>query len=283
VKAVNLIPTEQRGPGKAPAASAAAPSSSDGDGFGAYAILGLLAFAVVAAALYVMATNKISENKAELASVQSEAQTVQEQAASMQSFADFKGLAESRTATVRGLAEARFDWDTALDDVSRALPDDAYISSFDGTTNSGSGGSSIRGAISAPAIELVGCTTSQTDVARLMARLRNVRGVSRVSLASSVVTATQQTPVAPAPAAPAAPTSGDTAEAAKTYSEPCPKGSPPFFDMVVFFERAVVGPNAAPNTGATSATAGPTGTAGAPTGPTGTSGATTPASTTTTP
>jgi Tfp pilus assembly protein PilN len=282
VKAVNLIPNEQRGPGKAPAASAASTPSSGGDGFGAYAILGLLAFAVIAAALYVMATNKISENKADLARVQAESQVVQQQAASLQSFADFKTLADARTATVRSLAVSRFDWDTALDDVSRALPSDVYVSSLDGTTSSVAGGSSIRGALSAPAIELVGCTGSQTNVARLMARLRNVRGVSRVSLSSSIVSETAQQP-ATAAAAPA-PTSGDgTGPTAKTISEACPKGSPPYFDMVVFFERSVVAPAAAPNGSATTATAGPTGAAGAPTGPTGTAGATTPASTTTTP
>jgi hypothetical protein len=55
-----------------------------------------------------------------------------------------------------------------------------------------------------------------------MSRLRNVRGVTRVALAQSEK----------AEGATAAPTPGEASL--------CPKGSPPDFDMTMFFERATL-------------------------------------------
>jgi Tfp pilus assembly protein PilN len=277
VRAVNLIPTEQRAAVK-PAAAGAAPQPASG-AFGAYVILGALVFAIAAAALFVMTNNAIKDSKAELARVKQEAAAVTAQASTLQSFADFKQLASARLETVKGLADARFPWQSTLDDVSRALPSDVFISSLDGSTTAGVGsGSSLRGAIQAPSIELNGCTSSQSSVARLMSRLRDVRGVTRVSLAKSESADTATTAVAPAPA-----TAADGSTPATT-SEACPKGSPPAFDMVIFFERAAISPSAAPNAGTTTGVStGPTGAAGATTGPSGAAGATATPSTTTTP
>jgi Tfp pilus assembly protein PilN len=285
VKAVNLIPNEQRGPGKSTASAAAAPSQG-GDAFGAYAVLGALVMAVGAMALYTVTGNSINDKKSELSKVEAQATALTTQATSLQSFADFKTMTDSRLSTVTGIAGARFNWHQAMDDVSRALPSNVYLSALDGTTSAGGGGSSIRGAISAPAIELTGCTTDQASVARLMSSLRDVRGVTRVSLASSVksLTATQ----AAAPASSPATTGADgkaVGPVAKTVSSRCPKGAVPSFDVVAFFERSVLSAAASPNSsaaGVTSTAVGPTGATGAPTGPTGSTGATTPASSTTT-
>ncbi len=270
MKAVNLIPSEQRATGKGPVVPAAKPSSGESP-LGAYVILAALVFAIAAVALLVTTKNGINDKKTELAQVQQEATVVKQQATALQSYADFHQLASSRAATVRGLVDARFPWSSTLDDVSRALPTDVYISSFDGATGSSSGGSEIRSAIAAPSIELNGCTKDQSSVARLMSRLRDVRGVTRVTLDKSEVTETAGAATAPAPA----PAADGTTPAVTT--EPCPKGAPPAFDLVVFFERAAADPNAATNPSA-AISAGPTGA----TGPTGSSGATTPAASTST-
>jgi Tfp pilus assembly protein PilN len=272
VKAVNLIPSGQRATGgKTPTAPAAKPAPGDSP-VGAYAIIAALVFAIGASALFVTTKNDITSKQSELNRVQRQAEAVKQQASALQSFADFKQLADARVATVRGLAASRFPWPSALDDVSRALPEDVYISSLDGTTLSeASGGSSLRGAIQAPSIELNGCTKSQASVARLMAQLREVRGVTRVALAKSEKAETATAAVAPAPA------TGVDGNTPPVTTQPCPKGAPPAFDMVVFFERAAVNPNATPNEGAAPAGSaqGPTGQSGtAAAGPTGSTGTT---------
>ena len=244
MKAVNLLPSEHRG---APKATKAAPAGAPagGSSFGAYAVLGALGLCLVMVAAYVLVGNSVKERQAELAQVQAEAQTVQAQAAALKPYADFRQLAVQRVATVQQLAESRFDWEQALRDISRALPADVHLKKLNGTVSSsvGSGsGSSLRGAVPGPAIELSGCTSTQSSVAKLMARLRAVRGVTRVSLASSQKTA-NATVAAPAPGA--APGTGPL----------CAKNGSPDFELVMFFERAAVSPPAvnAPAGGATPA------------------------------
>ena len=81
-----------------------------------------------------------------------------------------------------------------------------------------------------------------------MSRLRNVQGVTRVSLSKSEKSDT------------AAANSGSSATGGSTVG-PCGKGSPPSFEVVVFFEKAAVADALATATGDTTAAAG--GTAGA--------------------
>ncbi|HVL94978.1 MAG TPA: PilN domain-containing protein [Solirubrobacteraceae bacterium] len=209
---------------------------------GAYAVLGVLAFAVAALAVYTLTTNTIKDRRVQFAQVERETADVQAKARALQHFADFKTVAEQRVATVRSLADSRFDWEQALRDLSRALPADVHLRTLNGTTGTQvTGGSStnpLRGAVQAPAVELSGCTTSQAAVARLLSRLRNVRGVTRVTLAKSDKDNGN-----------VGVTAATTADG-KIPASLCPKGAPPAFEVVVFFERAAVPANAAPNVGA---------------------------------
>ena len=86
----------------------------------------------------------------------------------------------------------------------------------------------LRSALPVPAIELRGCTRTQSDVATMMASMRRIEGVQRVSLSSSEKSDSS---------------SSDGACAADR----------PAFSMTVFF-NAVTAP-AAPGTGATGAAA----------------------------
>ena len=72
-----------------------------------------------------------------------------------------------------------------------------------------------------------------------MSRLRNVQGVTRVSLSKS-----EKSDTAAASGAAGAPTGGST-------TGPCGKGSPPSFEVVVFFEKAAVADALATATGDT--------------------------------
>src|SRR4051812_29612464 len=193
MRPVNLLPYELRSGATSPA-SALTPGVKDTGGAGAYIVLGVLAVCVIALASYVLAGNVVKDRKAELARVSAESAAVSRQAAALKPYADFETLATARVQTVRDLASSRFDWEQALRDLSRVVPADVTLASLKGDLGgnaaasggaSASSGSGIRGAISAPAITLNGCTRSQTEVARLMARLRGIDGVTRVSLSQS--------------------------------------------------------------------------------------------------
>ena len=252
MKAVNLLPPELRGTAKKPAAVAANPGPQASGGAGPFVVLGVLAFAVLAVAAYVLTSNSIKDRESELARVKADHAATLAKANVLKPYADFQVMAAARVATVNALATSRFDWEQSLRDLSHALPADVHLTKLTGNlgTNAaaagGAGGSAIRGALTAPAIELQGCTRTHKDVAQMMSRLRNVRGVTRVSLASSDKEAAAGTV--------AATTSPDGGRPAQL----CPKGTPPTFDVVVFFEGSTaVAPTATAGSAAPEASASP--------------------------
>jgi Tfp pilus assembly protein PilN len=256
MRAVNLLTPELRSSQKGSGAPRPSAMTTSG-GIGAYVLLGALALIVAGVAGYVLSTNVVKERRATLAQVSAKNDATVKRAAELKPYSDFQTLAQERASTVQALASARFDWEQSLRDLSRALPRDVYLSSLKGTVGGGGAvsGSGIRSAISSPAIELAGCTKSQPAVAGLMSRLRNVQGVTRVSLAKSEKSDT------------AAANGGGTATGGTTVG-PCGKGSPPSFEIVVFFEKAAVADALATVTG-DAGTAGTAGTAAKPADATG--------------
>lgn len=229
MRAVNLVPADQRRGG------IGAPGRS---GSGVYVLLGALAVMVVAAAAYVLVSNSVTSRKSELATVNRDAAEAQARAAALRPYKDFATLSQLRVATVSQLAASRFDWERVMRQLSRALPGNVWLTSVVGTvapgvaldgSSSGNTGS-LRSALQVPAVEIVGCTESQAEVSRVMARLRLMHGVTRVSLASSEKTdSTGGSAAAPAP--------GSGGGGASTD---CRNGNVRFpqFQLVVFFEGA---------------------------------------------
>ena len=260
MKAINLLPPDLRGAPKGAAPKAPVTPDEPG-GIGAFVVLGALAACVVALAAYVLTTNTVKDRQAQLEAATANAEATRQRVNQLKPYADFQAMAETRIQTVRDLASSRFDWEQALRDISRAVPGAVTLSEINGTISSGAGGgSSIRSAIASPAIELKGCTRSQTQVATLLSRLRSVDGVTRVTLTKS---AKPDAPIkADATAVPANAGSGQPI---------CGTGRPPSFELVMFFENSevpstvqdiTVQPSAGATPASTANGAGTTGTAG---------------------
>jgi Tfp pilus assembly protein PilN len=237
MRAVNLLTPDLRSAPKGKGSSGPAAMDAPG-GIGAFVLLGALALCVAALAGYVLSNNVVKERKSQLAEVSAKSDATVQKAATLKPYADFESLAQDRAGTVQALASARFDWEQTLRDISRAMPKEVFLSSLDGTVGGGASGagSSLRGSVQAPAIELKGCTKSQPAVATLMSRMRNVQGVTRVTLAKSDK-------------------DGAAAGATASTVNPCGKGAPPSFEMIVFFEKSVVAQALAGATGAADANA----------------------------
>jgi uncharacterized membrane protein YgcG len=202
VRAVNLIPLEQRA-GSGPAAG-----RSEG---GAYAVLVLLAGLAVLALFYGMARHEISSRRAQVAALTAQTQQAQAKAVRLTPYTSFLELREKRVQAVSELAQSRFDWAYAFHELGRVLPPDVAITSLSGAVGTGSStpGSSSSGGASAtpsggasatagsaavtsatppgsiPVFTLIGCTTTQAEVARTLVRLQLINGVSKVTLSSS--------------------------------------------------------------------------------------------------
>lgn len=184
MKAVNLIPSEDRRGGA---------SGSGRSGGAVYIVLGALAALVLVVAIYAQSTHKLSERRATLTRVEQQATQAEAAAAALQGYTGFAQLRQKRIDTVRSIAQSRFDWSFAMHEVARTIPPNVSLTSLIGTVapgvplqGAGGGGGSVRGALPVPAIEIAGCTTSQDNVAKMMAAMRQVDGVRRVSLQSSI-------------------------------------------------------------------------------------------------
>ena len=181
MRAVNLIPVEDR---------RGLRGGGSGSGAASYIVLGVLAVVVAMSAAYTLTNRSLSDNRAQLESVQSQVETAQAQVQRYSSYTGFTALRQKRTETVRSLATSRFDWSHALHELARTIPSNAWLTSLKGTVTPGvsiDGGSTdpLRASLQNPALEVVGCTTSQADVSKVISSLRRVDGVERVSLSSS--------------------------------------------------------------------------------------------------
>src|SRR3954452_5483787 len=167
MRADNLLPPDLRSGPKGPA-----PAVSSGEktsGAGAFIALGVLAFAVLALAAYVLAGNNVKDRQAELTRVTAESAQVRQRATALKPYADFASVAQARVQTVTDLANSRFDWEQALRDLSRAVPADVTIGSMKGALVSpDAAAGAADAAASSPTLTLTGCTYSQTKVAELM-------------------------------------------------------------------------------------------------------------------
>jgi Tfp pilus assembly protein PilN len=227
VRAVNLIPGEHR-------------SGGAGGASAAYVVLGVLGLLVIAVAVLVLTGNTVKSRRSELARVTAHAAGTEQRAAALQPYIRFASLRQTRVATVNSLALSRFDWERAMTELSKALPGDVWLTSLLGTVapgitidnGAGAGGagatSALRSAVQSPAIELVGCTSTQSEVSRVMARLHLLHGVTRVSLAQSEKNDTSTTSTGASGAGGGSGASTDCRNGTQRY---------PQFQIVVFFEN----------------------------------------------
>jgi Tfp pilus assembly protein PilN len=217
MRAFNLIPADERG---------GAGLSAGKSGGSAFVVLGLLGVLAIFALLYGQASRQISSQTAKIATLNTQAQAAQAQAARLTPYVDFMTMHEQRVQAVDQLVDSRFDWAHAFHELGRVLPPgQVSLTSLTGTIGSGTGStsagadtaagasskaaaatgattpaagsssaatassssvSSATPAGSVPTFTLAGCARSQAMVALTITRLRLIDGVSEVTLQSSV-------------------------------------------------------------------------------------------------
>lgn len=183
MKAVNLIPTEQR----RVQASGKRPGSS-------YVVVGVLAALLVIVAGYVLTANNVTKRQNEAAAAKAEADRLEAQAAQRKDFTNFAQIKQTRLASVSTIAGTRFDWERLMRELSRVMPAGSWLQTTDASVTGNVGGAestsstSTTGAaaVPQPKANLVGCTPNQSDVARMMVRMRRLHRVSDVELHESV-------------------------------------------------------------------------------------------------
>jgi Tfp pilus assembly protein PilN len=179
MKAVNLIPSEQRRARPTGALSG-----------GSYAVVGLLAVLLVMAVAYVFTANSVNERQTKAQEARMEADELEKRATLLGTFTNFATIKEQRLASVVTTAQTRFDWERLMRELSRVMPEGSWLQS----SNSSVAGdpddaaeAAATGTVVAPApsTTLIGCTTSQSEVAKMMVRLEAMHRVIDVELNDS--------------------------------------------------------------------------------------------------
>jgi Tfp pilus assembly protein PilN len=204
VRAVNLIPAESR------AGGGSVTGRSQG---AALIVLGLMVGLIIIAGLYGLARHQVSQRRAEAAKLTAQAQAAEAQASSLIPYSNFIALRDQRMQAVAQLVGTRFDWAHVMHELGRVLPHDVALSSVQGSVTAtgtsavpaptpasppaasaatpASAASAVQSATpagSTPTVAITGCTTSQSEVARTLQRLRLMDGVRTVALQSSTRT-----------------------------------------------------------------------------------------------
>lgn len=156
----------------------------------AYIVVGALAAAAIGIAVLAVTSNQISDSKAEIAKLEDEKAAVEARAQALDAYTQFHNLRAQRVATVTSLADSRFDWQRVMRELAIVLPGDVWLTNLTGTASpsvsvNGSGGVGLRSTIPGPALELIGCASSQDAVAGFVQALKQIDGVTRVGVQSS--------------------------------------------------------------------------------------------------
>jgi len=125
---------------------------SDSQGKGAPIVLGVLAALLVMVVGYVLTANTITDRDAKAAAASAEADQLEARAGKESGYSDFAQIASTRTKSVSDVAATRFDWERFQRELGHIL---------------------------------IGCTPHQSDVARMMVRLKQLYRVEDVQLNES--------------------------------------------------------------------------------------------------
>jgi Tfp pilus assembly protein PilN len=178
MRPVNLLPESQRR------------RRPTGEGNGAYVAIGVLATLLVMTLGYVVTANNATSRANEAAVASAEADRLEARAAELGAFGNFAQIKEARLASVRDLADTRFDWERLVRELSRVLPKNGWLQNMKASTTGEDDAADPAAAaapVGAPSANLTGCMPHQSDVADLMVRLRRMHRVEDVTLKESVI------------------------------------------------------------------------------------------------
>lgn len=184
MRPVNLIPPEDRRGEQAPLRTGPLP----------YVLLGALVAVLIGVTALILVNNQIAESKSEVATLESEDAIAAAQAQRLAAYTQFRDMSEQRVATVRSLADSRFDWERVMRELALVLPSSVWLTGLTATASpavsvgeggSSSSGASLRAQVPGPALELNGCASGQNAVAGFVTALKDIDGVTRVGVESS--------------------------------------------------------------------------------------------------
>ncbi len=185
MRAVNLIPSDQR---------RGAGGLAGRSGGVVHVLTGGLAVLVALGVVYALAVHSVAARKSELASLTRQVAVVSAEGQALQQYVQVALVSAEKVHEVAALAEQRFNWPTAMQQLALALPGDVTFTSFNATAAGGAATSTAASAsAAAPAsagssFTLIGCASSQSEISGVLTNLFHVPGVSDARLITTVET-----------------------------------------------------------------------------------------------
>jgi len=157
MRAFNLIPADERG---------GAGLSAGKSGGSAFVVLGLLGVLAIFALLYGQASRQISSQTSKIATLDTQAQAAQAQAAKLAPYVSFMTMHEQRVQAVDQLVDSRFDWAHAFHELGRVLPPgQVSLTSLTGTIGSSTGSTAAGADTAAGASKAASAATGASTTA----------------------------------------------------------------------------------------------------------------------
>jgi Tfp pilus assembly protein PilN len=180
VRPVNLIPADERRGDRSPTRT----------GSISYLVVGALAICFFAVVALAFTGKTISDKESEKKAAEQELTAATARAESLREFQDFRQVHDNRTATVTSLAQSRFDWERVMRELSLVIPSNVWLVNLTGTvspsvTVDDGAEIPIRDTVAGPALEIIGCSVGQDEVAGFIAALEDIDGVTRVGIEES--------------------------------------------------------------------------------------------------
>lgn len=180
MRPVNLIPPEERRDGSAKLRG----------GPLAYIVVAAMVALLAGVTLLVVTSNQISSSEAEVAQLKGETRSAEAIATKLAAYTQLRETHDQRVATVTDLANSRFDWERVVRELSLILPPSVWLTNLTGTASpsvsvNGAASVALRDSVPGPALELIGCASSQDAVAGFISDLKDIEGVTRVAVQSS--------------------------------------------------------------------------------------------------
>jgi Tfp pilus assembly protein PilN len=218
MKAVNLLPEKHR-PRK----------PTGGQGKSGFVLLGVLGAVLVGVLAYVLTLNSINSSKTKITEATVEAARLNDQANSLGPYGDFAKIKAERVASVKQLAEGRFDYERMVRELAHVLPTGVWLtnasasstgdaSATPGAPAAGAPGAAVPGA--GPSLKLQGCARDQGEVAVTLVRMRELEGATDVTLAHSTAGQDNSATGSSGPVAPTGASTGGDQSCGETDGKP---------------------------------------------------------------
>jgi Tfp pilus assembly protein PilN len=180
MRSVNLIPPDERRGDSAPLRT----------GTLIYVLVAGLALFLLGIVAVALTSKQVSDRQGQETALEQQLQQETARANSLAPFAQFRALQESRAATMRSLAESRFDWNRVLRELALVVPENVSLRSLAGTASpsvevDGNEQIELRASLPGPALEITGCAQDQKVVAQFVSSIEDIDGVTRVGLDNS--------------------------------------------------------------------------------------------------